>query len=54
MLRVSVDEREDEDVEGVFADMPFVVQEELLEQYGEVFSVALDEHHMFTVVAEQH
>lgn len=39
-------------MEGVFADMPFVIQEELLEQYGETFSVALDEHQMFTVAAE--
>lgn len=53
MLRVSIDEREDADVEATFADMPFVIQEDLLEQYGDVFFVALDEHQMFTVEAAQ-
>jgi hypothetical protein len=44
VLRLSIDEREDDDVEGVAASLPFVINEELAEQYGREFSVAVDEH----------
>jgi hypothetical protein len=49
VLRLSIDEREDDDVEGQAQSLPFVINKELVEQYGENFSVVLDEHQSFDV-----
>lgn len=43
--------REDDDVEGISHALPFVLGRDLAEQYGEDFSVALDEHTMPVVEA---
>jgi hypothetical protein len=51
VLRLSIDEREDEDVEGEAASLPFVIGGDLAEQYGRDFSVAMDEHRMPAVTA---
>lgn len=44
VLRLSIDEREDEDVEVEVDSMPFVANEELVAQYGPAYSVTLDEN----------
>lgn len=46
MLRLSIDEREDEDREGIGAELPFVIAEDLADQYGERFNVMIDAHGM--------
>lgn len=51
MLMLSVDEREDEDLEGEAASMPFVVHEDLADQYGVNFFISLDENAMPKVSA---
>lgn len=51
VLRLSIDEREDDDVGGQAAGLPFAASPDLLEQYGERFSVSLDENQMPVVAA---
>jgi Fe-S cluster assembly iron-binding protein IscA len=51
VLKLSIDEREEEDVEGETRSLPFVISEELAEQYGRNFSVTLDENLMPVVEA---
>ena len=51
MLRLSIDERESGDVEAEIDSIPFVINEDLAEQYGTKFAVALDEHQGFDVQA---
>ncbi|MEG2173436.1 MAG: hypothetical protein RRY29_09280 [Desulfovibrionaceae bacterium] len=46
---MSIDTREDEDVTGEAQSLPFVINEDLAEQYGENFSVSLDESNVPTV-----
>lgn len=41
---LSIDEREDDDLEGEVNSLPFVIDEELADQYGESFSVSLGEN----------
>ncbi|MDR3175489.1 MAG: ErpA-related iron-sulfur cluster insertion protein [Desulfovibrio sp.] len=53
VLKLSIDEREDEDVEGQAASLPFVISEDLADQYGEKFSVSLDGNQLPTVEAVQ-
>lgn len=40
---LSIDEREDDDLEGEISAMPFVINEELADQYGVNFSISLDD-----------
>ena len=40
----SIDEREDGDVAGEIDAIPFVINEELVEQYGEDFVISLGEN----------
>ncbi len=49
VLRLSIDTREDDDVDAEVEDMPFVMNEELVEQYGTNFVVTLDEDQAFDV-----
>lgn len=42
MLRLSIDEREEGDREASVRDLAFVANEELAVQYGERFSITLD------------
>jgi hypothetical protein len=51
VLRLSIDEREDEDVEGKAASLPFVIEGDLADRYGRDFSVAMDERRMPAVTA---
>lgn len=51
MLRLSIDERDDDDVEGEIESLPFVINQEVVDQYGLNFSVSLDEHQAFDVKA---
>ena len=51
MLRLSIDEREDDDRGVEVRALPFVISEDLAEQYGGNFSVALDEHSIPVVEA---
>ncbi|MEG2173437.1 MAG: hypothetical protein RRY29_09285 [Desulfovibrionaceae bacterium] len=46
MLRLSIDEREEEDTEGTAQALPFVINTDLAAQYGNKFSVILDAHNM--------
>jgi hypothetical protein len=46
VLRLSIDEREDGDREGEAQTLPFVINGDLADQYGEKFSVFLDEQRM--------
>ncbi|MDR2669572.1 MAG: ErpA-related iron-sulfur cluster insertion protein [Desulfovibrio sp.] len=50
VLRLSIDERSDDDLEAPAQSVPFVIDRDLADQYGENFVVALDEHQAFTVV----
>ena len=49
VLRLSIDERESEDIEAEINSIPFVINEELAEQYGTTFVVTLDELQDFYV-----
>lgn len=52
VLRLSIDEREDEDVEATIDSIPFVINEELVEQYGDDFTVEfLEDDQAFDVKA---
>ena len=51
VLVLSVDEREDEDVEKEVNTLPFVINSDLVDQYGAEFSVSLDEKQTPVVVA---
>lgn len=52
VLRLSIDERENEDVEATIDSIPFVINEELIEQYGDDFTVEfLEEDLAFDVKA---
>lgn len=51
VLRLSIDEREEQDVTGETKTIPFVAAEDVVEQYGVRFSVTLDEYLMPVVVA---
>ncbi|MDR2819932.1 MAG: ErpA-related iron-sulfur cluster insertion protein [Desulfovibrio sp.] len=51
VLRLSIDEREDDDVEFNVKSMPFVINEELADQYGENFTVTLNDQQAFEVKA---
>lgn len=53
MLRLSIDEREKDDIEGSANALPFVIGEDLAEQYGDTFEVSLDEHQVPTVAVPQ-
>jgi Fe-S cluster assembly iron-binding protein IscA len=53
VLKLSIDEREDEDMEGTAGALPFVISRDLAEQYGRDFSVALDENRMPVVAIAQ-
>lgn len=46
MLRLSIDERESDDVSGEADSIPFVTSEDFAEQYGNSFNIALDENHV--------
>lgn len=48
---LSIDEREDDDLEGDVNSLPFVINEELADQYGVNFSISLDENQLPTVAA---
>lgn len=49
VLRLSIDERCDEDLEAPAYSVPFVINRDLAVQYGEDYTVAQDEHKAFTV-----
>ncbi|MDR0466994.1 MAG: hypothetical protein LBH94_06520 [Deltaproteobacteria bacterium] len=51
MLRLSIDERENDDIESEIDAIPFVINEDLADQYGRAFAIALDEHQAFDVQA---
>ena len=51
VLMLSIDERDDDDVEGEAESLPFVISKDLADQYGGSFSVSLDEHRMPVVAA---
>lgn len=51
MLRLSIDERDDDDVEGRAESLPFVIGKDLADQYGTRFSISLDPHQMPVVAA---
>lgn len=51
VLRLSIDEREDDDVEAQVDGLPFAVPEEMIDQYGESFSISLGEDDVPVVAA---
>ena len=51
VLRASIDEREDEDVETEVDSVPFVISEEIADQYGRDYAISLDEHGMPVIEA---
>ena len=51
VLVLSIDEREEDDVEEKAGTLPFVINSDLVEQYGEEFAVSLDEKQFPVVVA---
>lgn len=50
-LRLSVDEREDDDVEGEAQMLPFVINQDLADQYGTAFTITICEEQGFNVQA---
>ena len=52
VLMLSIDEREDGDLEGEAESMPFVINEDLADQYGQSFSICLCENGLPTVTAQ--
>jgi hypothetical protein len=46
VLRASVDERGDDDVETVLDSIPIVMSEDFADQYGQDYTIYLDEHGM--------
>lgn len=52
VLRLSIDEQEDEDVEGHAESLPFIIDRDLVDQYGTEFSVAMDANAMYLVTAK--
>lgn len=53
VLRLSIDTREDGDVDAVVENMPFVMNEDLVEQYGTSFVVTLEDDQAFDVKPTQ-
>lgn len=51
VLRLSIDEREEDDLECEINGLPFVTVQDLVDQYGENFTVTLDENQMPVVAA---
>ena len=51
VLKLSIDEGGDDDLEGQAESLLFVADRDLVDQYGKGFSVTLDEHQMPTVAA---
>ena len=49
ILWLSVDERAEDDLEDEVEYLPFVIARDLVEQYGNAFSVSLDERRNFAV-----
>jgi iron-sulfur cluster insertion protein len=52
VLRLSIDERENEDIEAEISSIPFVINEEFAEQYGTKFVVTLSELQDFKVLPQ--
>ena len=52
VLKLSIDEREDDDVEVEVDSLPFVISKDLIDQYGKNFSVILDEQQIPSVAAQ--
>lgn len=52
VLRASIDEREDGDVETEMDAVPFAISEEIADQYGSNYAISLDEQGMPVVTAE--
>lgn len=53
VLRLSIDTREDDDMDAQVEGMPFVMNEELVEQYGTDFVVTMGEDQAFDVTPAQ-
>lgn len=53
MLRLGIDEREEEDAVTTLQGLPFVINKDLLNQYGRRFSVRLDEQGFPVVTTER-
>ncbi len=51
VLRLSIDEFQDDDLEGKAGTLPFVIHPDVVDQYGTSFAVSLDEHQTFEVQA---
>jgi len=51
VLVLSIDERADDDVETEVDSLPFVINRDLVDQYGNDFAISLDEHQMPKVAA---
>lgn len=50
VLGLCIDEREEDDLEGEAETLPFVMNLELVEQYGADFTIFLDAYRAFDVV----
>lgn len=50
VLGLSIDERDEDDLEGEAATLPFVMNRELADQYGTRFTIFLDAYRAFDVV----
>lgn len=51
VLRLSIDELDDDDVESQVASLSFVINKDLADQYGRRFSITLDPNQMPVVAA---
>lgn len=53
MLRLSIDAREDNDLEALVSQLPFVIEQDLADQYGAKFLVSLDSNKMPVVSTQK-
>ncbi len=51
MLRLGIDEYEEDDLEGEAAGLPFVIEQDCAAQYGTRFSIFLDKNQVPVVTA---
>ncbi len=51
VLRLGIDEYEEDDLEGEAASLPFVIDRDLADRYGTRFTVFLDKNQIPSVTA---
>lgn len=50
MLGLGIDECGEDDIEGVAESVPFIINQDLVHQYGEIFSIEINQQQKIPVV----